>query len=119
MSVDVASGKIEKPWAMMSKRPYATLCLRALDNVQKLEGEIIGRGVNRRVVDLLGKAQGCVHLVEIFQAAIGFTATILIGLHTGLSEDPRMSEEQNRQMWLPVLQNTCQVFRVDPPAAKD
>ena len=118
MTVDVASGRIDKTWAMMSKRPYATYCPRALDNVHKLEGEVIGRGINRRIVDLLGKTQGCVHLVEIFQAAVGFTATVLIGLRTGLSEDPRLSEEENRAKWLPVLQNSCQVFRVEPADSK-
>ena len=120
MTVDVASGRIDKTSAVMSKRPYATFCLRALDNIRKLEGEVIGRGINRRIVDLIGKSQGCVHLVEIFQAAVGFTATVLIGLRTGLSEDPRLSEEENRSMWLPVLQNTCQVFRVEtePEPAK-
>jgi len=118
MTVDVASGRIDRTWAVMSKRPYVTYCLRALDNIHKLEGEVIGRGINRRIVDLIGKSQGCVHLVEIFQAAIGFTATVLIGLRTGLSEDPRLSEEENRSTWLPVLQNTCQVFQVEPEPAK-
>ena len=118
MMVDVASGRIEKTWAVMSKRPYATFCLRALDNIHKLEGEVIGRGIYRRIVDLIGKTQGCVHLVEIFQAAVGFTATVLIGLRTGLSDDPRLSEEENRRKWLPVLQNSCQVFRVETQVPK-
>ena len=118
MNVDVASGRIDKTWALMSKRPYATYCLRALDNIHRLQGEVIGRGINRRIVDLLGKTQGCVHLVEIFQAAVGFTATVLIGLRTGLSEDPRLSEEENRAKWLPVLQNSCQVFRVETEVPK-
>ncbi len=118
MIVDVASGRIEKAHAVMSKRPYVTYCLRALDNLRKLEGEVIGRGINRRIVELLGKTQGCVHLVEIFQAAVGFTATILIGRRSGLKDDPRLSEEENRRMWFPVLQNSCQVFRTDEPVPK-
>lgn len=118
MVVDVPSGRIEQAKAHMSKRPYQTLCLRALDNVKKLEGEIIGRGINRRIVDLIGKAQGCVHLVEIFQAAVGFTATMLIGLRIGLFDDPHLSEEESRQKWFPVLQNSCQVFRVEAPLPK-
>lgn len=118
MLVDVSSGRIEHVRALMSKRPFATLCLCALDNVKKLEGEIIGRGIYRRIVELIGKSQGCVHLAEIFQAAVGFTATILIGLRTGLAEDPRLSEEENRLKLLPTLQNTCQVFRVEAPLSK-
>lgn len=118
MIVDVASGRIEHAKAHMAKRPFQNLCLRALDNISKLEGEVIGRGIYRRITDLIGKSRGCVHLAEIFQAAVGFTATILIGLRSGLTEDARLSEEENRQRLLPVLQNSCQVFRVEEPARK-
>ncbi|HMD33169.1 MAG TPA: DUF2889 domain-containing protein [Candidatus Acidoferrales bacterium] len=113
MIVDVPTGRIEHAKAHMAKRPFQNLCLRALENIPKLEGEVIGRGIYRRITDVIGKSQGCVHLAEIFQAAVGFTATILIGLRSGLEEDPRLSEEENRRRLLPVLQNSCQVFRVE------
>lgn len=113
MIVDVASGRIEHAKAHMAKRPFQTLCLRALDNIQRLEGEIIGRGIYKRITDLIGKSQGCVHLAEIFQAAVGFTATVLIALRAGFIEDPRLSELEAREKLLPVLQNSCQVFRVE------
>jgi len=118
MIVEIGSGRIEHAKAHMAKRPFQNLCLRALDNIPKLEGEVIGRGIYRRITDLIGKSQGCVHMAEIFQAAVGFTATILIGLRSGLTEDPRLSEEENRKRLLPVLQNSCQVFRVEEPARK-
>ena len=118
MIVDVATGRIEHAKAHMAKRPFENMCLRALDNIRRLEGEIIGRGIYRRITDLIGKSQGCVHLAEIFQAAVGFTATVLIALRSGLTEDRRLSEEENRQRLLPVLQNSCQVFRVEETARK-
>jgi hypothetical protein len=118
MVVDVASGRIEHAKAHMAKRPFQTLCLRALDNIAKLEGEVVGRGIYRRITELIGKSQGCVHLAEVFQAAVGFTATNLIALRAGLTEDPRLSEEENRRRLLPILQNSCQVFRVEQPAPK-
>jgi hypothetical protein len=118
MIVDVPSGRIEHAKAHMAKRPFQNLCLRALDNIPRLEGEIIGRGIYRRITDLIGKSQGCVHLAEIFQAAVGFTATILIVLRSGLTEEPGLSEEENRSRLLPILQNSCQVFRVEEPARK-
>jgi hypothetical protein len=116
MLVHVPSGRIEHAKAHMAKRPFQTLCLRALDNIDRLEGEIIGRGIYRRITDLIGKSTGCVHLAEIFQAAVGFTATILIALRSKVTEDRRLSEQENRDRMLPVLQNTCQVFRVEEPA---
>ena len=118
MIVDVPTGRIGHAKAHMAKRPFQNLCLRALDNIPRLEGEIIGRGIYRRITDLIGKSQGCVHLAEIFQAAVGFTATVLIALRAGLTDDPRLSEEENRQKLLPILQNSCQVFRVEEPAKK-
>jgi len=111
--VEVASGRIVEATAQMIKRPYATYCLRALDNVQKLQGEIIGPGISRKVVQLLGRSSGCVHLVEIFQAAIGFTATVLIGKRAGMHGVTGLSEEEDRKLWFPILRNSCQVFQ-DP-----
>jgi len=118
MIVEVPTGRIEHAKAHMAKRPFQNLCLRALDNIQRLEGEIIGRGIYRRITDLIGKSQGCVHLAEIFQAAVGFTATILIALRSGLTDQPGLSEEENRRRLFPILQNSCQVFRVEEPARK-
>lgn len=113
MLVHVESGRMEGVNATMAKGPYPTYCPRALENIKKLEGHVIGPGISRRVVELLGRSQGCVHLVEIFQAAIAFTAMILLGRRSGLDEEVSASEEEDRQKWLPVLKNTCQVFRVD------
>jgi hypothetical protein len=40
MIVEVASGCIEHAKAHMAKRPFQNLCLRALENIPKLEGEV-------------------------------------------------------------------------------
>lgn len=115
MIVEIESGRIEQAIAVMAKRPYETMCLNALETVKRLEGQIIGRGINRRIVELVGKSQGCVHLVEIFLAAVGFTATILIGRRSRLHDDPKKTEFENRDTWFPVLKGSCQVFREDVP----
>ncbi len=113
MLVDVISGKIQEVTADMAKRPYPTLCLRALDRVDQLQGEVIGRGINRRVVELVGKDTGCAHLVELFQSAIRFAAMYLINKRTGMDPlgERTLSEQEHRDKWMPVLKNTCQVFR--------
>lgn len=115
MLVDVASGRIEDVAAVMSKRPYATYCPRALENVKKLKGQVIGRGINRKVIEAVGRTTGCVHLVEIFLAAVGFTATILIGKRAGRVGVVGMSEEADRKAWFPILRGSCQVFREEDP----
>lgn len=111
--VEITSGRIEEAAASMTRRPYATYCLRALDNVAQLKGHVIGRGINRRIVELVGRSTGCVHLVEVFHAAVGFTATILIGKRAGTVGVAGLSEEEDRKVWFPILRNSCQVFHDD------
>ncbi len=112
--VDVPSGRIDDVQISMARRPYPTLCPRALDNAQKLKGMVIGPGITRRIIEAVGRTQGCVHMVELFAAAVGFTATILIGRRSGLAHEVAYSEEEHRQKWMPILKNSCQVFRVEP-----
>jgi hypothetical protein len=112
--VDADTSVIEDATAVMSRRPYQTYCPRALDNVVKLKGQVIGVGINRKIIELVGRSQGCVHLVEVFQAAVGFAATLLIGRHSGLEQEYVGSEEEHRQKWMPILRNSCQVFHEAP-----
>ncbi len=122
MVVDIASGRIEDVAAVMAQRPYKTYCPYALDNVQKLKGDVIGPGISRRIIEKVGRNTGCFHLVEIFQAAVSFAATILLGKRArteGLADEMALSEEEHREKWMPYLKNTCQVFRVDALASKE
>lgn len=118
MLVDVPSGRIEDVKLSMTRRPYPTLCPRAIDNAQKLKGMIIGPGITRQIIDAVGRSQGCVHMVELFAAAVGFTATILIGRRSNLMHEIAYSEEEHRQKWMPILQNSCQVFRAETAETK-
>jgi hypothetical protein len=111
--VDVPSGRIEDVKISMTRRPYPTLCPRALENAQKLKGMTIGPGITRRIIEALGRSEGCVHMVELFAAAAGFVATILIGRRSGLTDEVAYSEEEHRQKWMPILKNSCQVFRTE------
>ena len=116
MVVDIATGRIEEVEAVMAQRPYKTYCPYALDNVKKLKGDVIGPGISRRIIEKVGRNTGCFHLVEIFQAAVSFAATILLGKRAqaaGYGEQTAMSEDEHREKWMPFLKNTCQVFRVD------
>ena len=113
MLVDVPSGRIDDVQISMTRRPYPTLCPRALENAQKLKGLIIGPGITRRIIEAVGRSEGCVHMVELFAAAVGFVATILIGRRSGLTDQVAYSEEEHRQKWMPILKNSCQVFRIE------
>lgn len=117
--VDVPSGRIEDVEVSMTRRPYPTFCPRALENAQKLKGLIIGPGITRRIIEAVGRSEGCVHMVELFAAAVGFVATILIGRRSGLTDDVAYSEEEHRQKWMPILKNSCQVFRVETAEKKE
>lgn len=117
--VDVPSGRIEDVQVSMTRRPYPTFCPRALENAQKLKGMIIGPGITRRIIEAVGRSEGCVHMVELFAAAVGFTATILIGRRSNLSDQVAYSEEEHRQKWMPILGNSCQVFRTETAEKKE
>lgn len=112
MLVDIESGRIEDVKMIMTRHPYLTACVRAVANVEKLKGEVIGRGITRRIKELIGGTQGCVHMVELLESAVRFTATNLIVHRSGLTHDSPMSEDEQRLKWLPILKNSCQVFRV-------
>ncbi len=115
--VDIQSGRIDEVSASMAKRPYDSMCPRALCNVAKLKGQIIGPGISKRIVELLGRSQGCVHLVELFHAAVGFAANTALDRRSGYIWDiDNESEETRRQKWLPILKDSCQVFRVETEA---
>lgn len=116
--INADTSTIEDATALMSRRPYPTYCPRALENVAKLKGQVIGVGINRKIIELVGRSQGCVHLVELFQAAVGFAATLLIGRHSGLEQEYVSSEEEHREKWMPILRNSCQVFREDVPGTQ-
>ncbi len=116
--INAETSTIEEATALMSRRPYPTYCPRALENVAKLKGQVIGVGINRKIIELVGRSQGCVHLVELFQAAVGFAATLLIGRHSGLEQEYVSSEEEHRDKWMPILRNSCQVFREDVPGTQ-
>src|SRR5262252_5256956 len=60
--INAETSVIEEATAFMSRRPYPTYCPRALENVAKLRGQVIGVGINRRIIELVGRSQGCVHL---------------------------------------------------------
>ena len=51
---------------------------------------------------------------KFFRQRFGFTATLLIGRHSGLEQEYVASEEEHRQKWMPILRNSCQVFREEP-----
>ncbi len=118
LMINADTSTIEEATALMSRRPYPTYCPRALENVAKLKGQVIGVGINRKIIELVGRSQGCVHLVELFQAAVGFAATLLIGRHSGLEQEYVSSEEEHREKWMPILRNSCQVFREDVPGTQ-
>jgi len=52
--------------AAMDGTPYA-ICPGVTAAFQKLKGERIGRGWNRRIRELLGGAEGCIHMVDLLR----------------------------------------------------
>ncbi|MBI3949767.1 MAG: DUF2889 domain-containing protein [Acidobacteria bacterium] len=115
MLVNVDSCGIEDAKAQMMKGPY-TICPQALEQMRNLVGLKIGRGILHGVTKAVGGSAGCSHLVEVCQAAVQFGANFLLGRKAdfkglGYEDHKQWPEPAQIRLWLPVLRNTCHVFR--------
>ncbi len=97
----------------MMRIPY-TGCSKAKENINKIIGLKVERGVNKKIADAMGHATGCTHIVEILQNAMRFAASMLIGVRAGYGTyDKRkvISEEERIANVMPYLKNSCIVFK--------
>lgn len=115
LTVDVASKQIVEASGEMLKVPFS-ICHQTLDNLEKLKGIVIERGVSKRIAAAVGKNTGCVHLVEIVMSAVRLASPFLIGYGSGLTERQQLeqlSEEEQIQLGKLFLADTCLAYKTD------
>ncbi|MGB9735460.1 MAG: DUF2889 domain-containing protein [bacterium] len=113
IKIDLPTQQIIDADARMVRVPYSG-CPKALENIRKIIGFKIERGVNKKIADALGHSTGCTHLVEIIQNAMRFSASMLIGVRAGYGKvDKRreLTEQERIANVMPYLKNTCIVFK--------
>ena len=92
-------------------------CPFVAPKAKQMIGLKIERGITRRVSQLIGGNEGCVHLRELALETINFAATALIGFDEGfglMSRDFNLLDETKKlEISKPLLKNTCYIYKED------
>lgn len=112
LTVDVATKIIVHAEAQMVKSPF-NICQLTLKKVQDVVGLKIERGIHKNLVDALGHADGCTHMVDLTMEAVRLSANVLLGF-TRFDEEWRqrkLSDEEFIAQVKPILKNSCLPFK--------
>jgi hypothetical protein len=115
MKVNTRTKTIVEGDAQMIRVPFHR-CRETLALTEKIAGQVIGRGINKRLADILGHNIGCMHLVELAVTAARMAAAVLVEADRGLTDREGfecLDEEELIAIGMPFLRNTCLVFRVE------
>lgn len=112
--VDTGTKTITAAEAQMVKSPFM-ICGRTLDKIRNLNGLKIERGVHKKLVDALGHADGCTHLVDLAMEAVRLSANVLLGFSRFDVEwrQRKLTDEEFIEQVKPVLRNSCLPFKED------
>ena len=97
----------------MDAHPYP-VCPGILPSYQKLMGEKIGPGWNRRIRELFGGVGGCVHIVDLLGpvGTIGFKSVIRESGQDDAAPEDRVDDK-------PYQVNTCHALASNGPIVRD
>lgn len=113
IKIDLTTQQIIDVDAKMVRVPYSG-CPQSLQNIRKIIGFRVEKGINKKIADALGHSTGCTHLVEIIQNAMRFSASMLLGVRAGygrVDKRKELTEEERIANVMPYLKNTCIVFK--------
>jgi len=113
--IDLPTETIVGATAQMPKVPYG-ICQFTLRNIDKIIGLKIQRGIHQQLVDRLGHADGCTHMVDLAMEAVRLSANVMVGLmKVGPEWFDRgtLGEEEMIQRVKPLLKNSCLPFKED------
>lgn len=111
--VDLPTESIISAAAQMPKVPYG-ICQFTLKNIGKIVGLKIQRGIHEQLVDRLGHADGCTHMVDLAMEAVRLSANVMVGLMKVGDEwfdRGTLTEEAMIQRVKPLLKNSCLPFK--------
>lgn len=113
LTINLQNETITDAQAQMTKVPYS-ICQLTLGNLKKIIGLKIQRGIHKQLVDKLGHAEGCTHMVDLAMEAVKLSANVMVGL-TKVGPEwfdrGELSEQQMIDRVKPILQNTCLPFK--------
>lgn len=113
LKINLNTQEIVDAEAKMMRVPFSQ-CYHAENNLKKLIGLKVQRGINKQIAMIVGRNEGCTHIVEMLQSAVRFGAAMLIAKSAGYEsygEGEKLTEEERIARSMPVLKNTCVVFK--------
>ncbi len=113
LTIDLRKETIVDARAQMTKVPHS-VCQLTLNNIRKIVGLRIQRGIQKELVDRLGHADGCTHMVDLAMEAVRLSANVMVGLtKVGPEWFDRgdLSEQEMIARIKPFLRNTCLPFK--------
>ncbi len=116
LTIDLREETIVDAQAQMTKVPHS-ICHLTLNNIRKIVGLRIQRGIQRELADRLGHADGCTHMVDLAMEAVRLSANVMVGLtKVGPEWFDRgaLSEQEMIARIKPFLRNTCLPFKDAP-----
>lgn len=93
----------------MDAHPYE-VCPGVLPSFERLRGEKIGPGWNRKLKQLFGGVNGCVHFVDLLRP-VGTVGFKTVRREAGKDDTPK----EERQDYSPYQINTCHALSSDGP----
>ena len=113
LTIDLQNETITDAQAQMTKVPYS-ICQLTLNNIRKIVGLKVQRGIHKQLLDTLGHADGCTHMVDLAMEAVRLSANVMVGLTKVGPEwfDPGdLTEQQMIERVKPILKDTCLPFK--------
>ena len=112
LTVDVNTKTITDAKAFMVKSPFG-ICQQTLSKIGNVVGLKIERGIHKKLVDALGHADGCTHMVDLAMEAVRLSANVMLGFSQFAREwqERKLSDEEFIAQVKPVLKNSCLPFK--------
>jgi hypothetical protein len=112
LTVNLKTLKIEEATAQILKAPLR-VCDSTTALMKNIEGLSIGRGVNKKLLQLLAQDDGCTHLYELALNAVRLSYNVMIGLRFDWQEwiSKTVSDEEFIQEAAPFLKGACRPFK--------
>ncbi|MBT3786263.1 AMP-binding protein [bacterium] len=111
LTIDLRTNNIHSATASILKAPFQ-ICTRTTELIKNLEGIRLERGINRKLLQILGCSNGCTHLYELALNAVRLAFNVRMGLSFNWDEwvSRTVSEDEFIEAALPQLRNSCLPF---------
>jgi hypothetical protein len=112
LKINTKTNVIEDAVSETTKVPLKA-CAVPQNLIKQVIGLKIERGINRRLIQILGGGEGCTHLYELTLTSVRLTFNVLMGLRYDWDQwvSRSLSDEEFTQQATPHLKGSCYPFK--------